>query len=113
MERKALARYRELLHAKKRELLAGKTGTEAPVPAASVERGDVADQAAAATEADVQVRLRQTDSRLLRAVDEALARIERGTFGVCSACGQPISTARLDAVPWTRLCRDCKEQRDT
>ncbi len=111
MERKELARYKELLLDKKRELSTNKAAAEAPVPPASVERGDVADQAAAATEADVQVRLRQTDSKLLRAVEEALARIERGIFGVCTACGQPISTARLDAVPWTRLCRDCKEQR--
>ncbi len=111
MDRKELARYKELLHAKKRELAAGKAAAEAPVPAAGVMRGDVADQAAAATEADVQVRLRQTDSKLLRAVDEALGRIEHGAFGVCTACGQPISAARLEAVPWTRLCRDCKEQR--
>ncbi len=63
------------------------------------------------TEAKVQVRLRQTEDRLLRAIDEALARIARGAFGVCEACRHPISKARLNAVPWTRLCRDCKEQR--
>jgi len=55
------------------------------------------------------VRLRQTDSKLLRAIDEALGRIEHNTFGVCQACGKPISAARLDAVPWSRLCRECKE----
>jgi DnaK suppressor protein len=111
MQRKDLERYKTVLLAKKSELLNGKAGAEAPVPAAGVERGDVADQASAAAEADVQVRLRQTDSRLLRAIDEALARIERGTFGACASCGQPISAARLGAVPWTHLCRDCKEQR--
>jgi DnaK suppressor protein len=70
----------------------------------------VADHAAAAVEAELQVRLRETDSKLLRAIDEALGRIERNTFGVCQACRKPISAARLDAVPWSRLCRDCKEQ---
>jgi DnaK suppressor protein len=68
------------------------------------------DHAAAAVEAEVQVRLRETDSKLLRAIDEALGRMERNTFGVCQACGKPISAARLDAVPWSRLCRECKEQ---
>lgn len=111
MQRNELERYKALLLAKKRELLNGKAGAEAPVPAAGVTRGDVADQASAAVEADLQVRLRQTDGRLLRAIEEGLARIERGTFGACAACGQPISAARLDAVPWTRLCRNCKEQR--
>jgi DnaK suppressor protein len=69
------------------------------------------DHAAAALEAELQVRLRETDSKLLRAIDEALGRIERKTFGVCQACMKPISAARLDAVPWSRLCRECKEQR--
>jgi RNA polymerase-binding transcription factor DksA len=39
-----------------------------------------------------------------------LARITRGTFGVCQACKQPISKARLEAVPWTHNCRECKER---
>jgi DnaK suppressor protein len=68
------------------------------------------DHATAALEAEVQVRLRQTDSKLLRAIDEALGRIEHNIFGVCQACMKPISAARLDAVPWSRLCRECKEQ---
>jgi DnaK suppressor protein len=70
----------------------------------------VLDHAAAAVEAELQVRLRETDSKLLRAIDEALARIERKEFGMCGACKEQISTARLDAVPWSRLCRACKEQ---
>ena len=110
MERDDLNRYRKLLLAKRAELLAPRPGVEAPVPGARVGEGDVVDQAVAATNAEVQVRLRQTDSRLLRAIEEALARLARGAFGVCTVCEQPISKARLDAVPWTRLCRECKEQ---
>jgi DnaK suppressor protein len=43
------------------------------------------------------------------AIEDALARITRDRFGVCETCGSPISKARLEAVPWTRLSRDCKE----
>jgi DnaK suppressor protein len=50
---------------------------------------------------------------LLRAIGEALARIEHGTFGVCQVCGDPVPKARLEAVPWTRVCRDCKEQQNS
>jgi RNA polymerase-binding transcription factor len=110
---KELGHYKQILLAKQRELLAGKAAAEAPVPAARAEHGDLVDQATAAAEAEVQVRLRQTDNRLLRAIEEALARIEHGTFGVCTDCGNAISTSRLNAVPWTHLCRDCKEQRQT
>lgn len=82
---------------------------ESPIPAAGRQQGDPIDQANAEAEADLQIHLHQTDLRLLRAIEEALARIRHGTFGACEACGNPISQARLEAVPWTRHCRNCKE----
>jgi DnaK suppressor protein len=111
MNARELNRYKELLLAKRRELTTARAGSESPAPSSGGDKGDVVDHAAAAVEAELQVRLRETDSKLLRAIDEALGRIERNTFGVCQACMKPISTARLDAVPWSRLCRECKEQR--
>ena len=36
--------------------------------------------------------------------------IEKGTFGVCRDCGEPIAEARLNAIPWTRVCITCKEK---
>jgi DnaK suppressor protein len=80
------------------------------VPAAGGLQGDVFDQANADAEAELQIRLHRTDGRLLRAIQEALARIRQGTYGVCVVCKQPISKARLEAVPWTCLCRECKER---
>jgi DnaK suppressor protein len=71
--------------------------------------GDRADQANADAEAEMHIRLHQTDARLLWAIEDALARISQDRFGVCEVCKLPISKARLEAVPWTRLCRDCKE----
>ena len=67
-------------------------------------------KANADAEAELQIELRQTDGPLFRAIEEALARIRSGAFGVCEACKQPISKARLEAVPWTHLCRGCKER---
>ena len=111
MNARDLDRYKELLLAKRRELTTARAGTESPAPSWGGDKGDLVDHAAAALEAELQVRLRETDGKLLRAIDEALGRIERKTFGVCQACMKPISAARLDAVPWSRLCRECKEQR--
>jgi DnaK suppressor protein len=105
--------YRRMLQAKQHDLLAARARAEVPAAKAGGMWGDFLDQASAETEADVQVRLRQTDARLLRAIEQALARIELGTFGVCEACNSLIAPARLNAVPWTRLCRDCKEQQST
>jgi len=44
--------------------------------------------------------------------DEALARIEDGTFGVCERCEEPISLKRLEARPVTTLCIRCKEEQE-
>ena len=104
-----LQRYKELLLDKQRELLSVQGDTAARVPAAGGLEGDLIDQANADAEAELQIRLHQTDARLLRAIEEALARIKQGTFGVCQVCKQPVSKARLEAVPWSRHCRDCKE----
>jgi DnaK suppressor protein len=110
MNAKDLDGYKQLLLAKRREVEAGAIRTIGAAGRPGERRADVIDQATEAAQADLQVHLHQTDSRLLRAIEEALGRIERGTFGVCGTCKHPISTARLDAVPWTHLCRDCKEQ---
>jgi len=105
-----LQRYKGLLLEKQRELSSVQGDAGARVPAAGGMEGDLIDQANADAEAELQIRLHQTDGRLLRAIDEALARIRKGTYGLCVVCRESISRARLEAVPWTRLCRECKER---
>src|SRR3982751_338808 len=73
-------------------------------------QGDMADQASGTNEVHIQLKLKQTDAKILQAIEEALRRIESGTFGVCRDCGEPISEARLKAIPWTRVCITCKEK---
>ena len=71
--------------------------------------GDLGDIANAGVEGELPARLRQNETHLLRAIDEALMRMRKGTHGICEICNQPISKVRLEAVPWVRHCRDCKE----
>ena len=106
--------YREALVRKKAEILT--TGGVRPL-AASMEnnsrQGDMADQANGNNEVHIQLKLKQTDAKILQAIDEALARIDKGTFGICRDCGEPISPARLSAIPWTRVCITCKEKQNS
>jgi DnaK suppressor protein len=105
-----LQRYKRLLLESRGELSSAQDDTRSPVPGAGGLQGDLIDQANADAEAELQIRLHHTDGRLLRAIEEALARIRQGTYGICDACNQPISRARLEAVPWTHHCRECKER---
>jgi len=54
--------------------------------------------------------LMEMESETLRKIDDALLRLGVGTYGVCSDCDQSISEARLKALPFASLCRDCQEQ---
>ena len=110
MNARDLDRYKRLLLAKRDELSATRSGAETPLPGADERPDDLVDQANSDAEAELQIRVHQSDVHLLRAIEEALARFRRDTFGVCQVCEQPISKARLEAVPWTRLCRECKER---
>ncbi len=68
-------------------------------------------QAAAASQVFAQQRdlaLREAAERRIKEVDAALARIDAGTFGLCTTCGRPIAEARLEALPWAALCIDCQ-----
>src|SRR5215475_263877 len=47
------------------------------------------------------------DIKLLREIGDALERIRRDAYGICLACEEPISSKRLDAVPWARYCVEC------
>ena len=109
MDARELQRYKQLLLGKLDEL-SGRTEAVAVMTETRGEPGDLIDRATAQAEAELQARLHQSDSRLSRAIEDALARINCGTFGVFNACKQLLSKARLEAVPWTRLCRECKER---
>ena len=113
VEARDLQRYKRFLLTKLEELSESRGKAETFVPGAGGWQGDVADQASSDTEAELQIRLHQTDGRLLRAIEEALVRVKQGTYGVCITYGHPISKARITAVPWTHHCRDCKEKQRT
>jgi RNA polymerase-binding transcription factor DksA len=74
MNRRDLDRYKRMLLEKRGEMSVA-SDAASPIPAAGGHRGDPVDQASANTEAELQIQLHQTDARLLRAIEEAIARI--------------------------------------
>ena len=66
----------------------------------------LADAASETYERELDEGLEEDAQAQLREVDDALARIEDGTYGTCTACGKKIPAERLEAIPWTKLCID-------
>jgi DnaK suppressor protein len=73
---------------------------------------DPTDQAVAELDNNFLLRLRGREQKLLKKIDEAISRIDGGTYGVCESCGGEISIKRLEARPVTTLCIDCKTQQE-
>jgi DnaK suppressor protein len=110
MKKADVAQYRKALQDKKAELEASEAKSLLFDESETDRQGDFADRSAAANEEEISIQLKQTDSKLLRAIDEALTRMEAGTYGVCVECQEEIAPARLKAVPWTKVCISCKEK---
>src|SRR5579872_6467164 len=110
-----LNKLKDELVRKRAEILAASTGTR-PLPESmdvNSRQGDLADQASGNNEVHIALKLKQTDAKILQAIEEALWRIEKGTYGLCRDCGEPIAPARLNAIPWTRVCITCKEKQSS
>lgn len=73
---------------------------------------DIADKASNAYTKEFLYSLSNSDRQMLRMVDEALARMKKGSFGVCVECGEKMIPKRLEAVPWARHCISCQEREE-
>jgi RNA polymerase-binding transcription factor len=106
--------FKDALLRKRTEILG--TGGIKPLQASmenNTRQGDMADQASGNNEVHIQLKLKQTDAKILQAIEEALLRVDKGSYGVCRDCGDMIAEARLKAIPWTRVCITCKEKQNS
>lgn len=74
---------------------------------------DPADSGSASFERETAQSLSMHARNMLTQIDDALRRIEAGSYGNCAQCDQPIAKARLEALPATTLCMDCKRRDET
>ncbi len=111
MNKKHLRKFKIALEQKRNSIISA-TGKKAHWENMEDTRhGDFVDQASDDNEVHVNLRLLQTDAKLLRAIEAAIERIEKGNYGICTICEEEISPARLKAVPWTSVCIACKEKK--
>jgi DnaK suppressor protein len=102
--------FRAVLRAERSRLISGRQDErEALTTPASLA---VDDQAPLLHEQFVAISQRRINHRKLKLVDAALARLDRGDFGVCEECGEDIPLKRLKIIPWAAYCVACQERLD-
>jgi DnaK suppressor protein len=104
--------YKLMLSQKINELLseAGKTVSE--MTNGKETYPDPNDRASLESDRNFELRIRDRERKLILKMQEAIKRIDDGTFGICEVCGGPISEKRLMARPVTTLCIDCKTKQE-
>lgn len=113
MRQRELNLFRRLLEGRKHEIL-----TEAERALDSMNGksedtyADPTDRATLESSRNFVLRMRDRERKLLAKIDEAVARIDSGTYGRCEECGDDIGLERLKARPVTTLCIGCKSAQE-
>jgi RNA polymerase-binding transcription factor DksA len=74
-----------------------------------MEAADPVELASGLPSDDVDFSCMESISREIGEINEALARVREGRYGLCEGCGKAIAPARLEAIPYARLCLACKK----
>lgn len=106
-ERQAV--LRAMLEDRRNEIQSKLRSLRETLPAALSDVKDEEEQSVADFVQDVDFALMEMKSATLAKIDEALVRLQHGNYGVCEECGEPLSEARLRAIPFAILCRECQE----
>lgn len=113
MTPKQLESFKELLEQRRDELLGSARKTrEEEMQLDPDDLPDEMDLASSEYNQAMTFRLRGREKVLLKKIEEALARLEAGEYGICEECGGEISVKRLEARPVTTLCISCKEDQE-
>jgi len=99
---------------KRRQAILAKISEEPPLQGSDdITRGDSLDIASSARDREITFMLKSRELDELRAVEDAIERIDRDDYGICASCEDPIEIKRLEAIPWARFCRSCQEEMES
>jgi DnaK suppressor protein len=113
MDAKNLAKFRKLLIEEKQRILNNsKNALKNDLAVAQDDLMDETDLAASEFSHNLVYKLRDRERLLLSKIDDAMSRIEDGTFGSCDDCEEAIEPRRLEARPMSTVCVACKEKQE-
>jgi DnaK suppressor protein len=110
MTKKDMEKFRRLLEDKKASISSDLAKTRSAEEETSDEATqDIADKAVSSYTREFLYSLTDGERSTLLQIDDAIARIDDASYGLCINCGQPMAEKRLTAVPWAPYCVDCQE----
>ena len=110
MNKKEMEKFRRLLEEKKSALSAEIAKTRSAEEETTEESTqDIADKAVSSYTREFLYSLTDGERHTLLHIDDAIGRIEDGTYGFCMNCSVTMTEKRLNAVPWAPYCLDCQE----
>ena len=101
-----------MLEERRQEILDKLRTIRESMPDQRLDVQDAEEQAVTDFAKDMEFALVQMKADTLSRIDEAMRRLEAGAYGECAECGTEIPAARLKALPFAVLCRDCQEQEE-
>jgi len=110
--KKELENFRKLLLQQFKELRDKLSGAVEELSEEPEMMPDLSDRATAETDLHFDLRVKERQQKLIDKINEALKRIDDGSFGICERCEEPIELERLKARPIATLCIDCKTDQE-
>lgn len=112
MNKKKLQHFRKILTEQLESLQDKSSQNRVTTLAESEQTSDFTDQATLESDIDMNIHIKERNSKLIIKIKEALERIDEGTYGICDRCEEEISEKRLEARPVTTVCIDCKRDQE-
>lgn len=112
MNKEKLKKFKRIFEAQRKSLLFSDKVVREDFSVNADDRYDEVDQATTDVEQSMRMRLRNRETLYVKKLDEALRRIDEGTFGECTECGEDIELRRLEARPTATHCVACKEEQE-
>lgn len=112
MDEQNLLQFKAQLEAMKAEINLDVEQTLHEMTSSSGNIPDPNDRASMESDRSFELRIRGRERKLMDKIEEALSRIEDGTFGICAGCGCDIAIKRLQARPVAKFCIDCKSRQE-
>ncbi|MCL7487636.1 MAG: RNA polymerase-binding protein DksA [Desulfobulbaceae bacterium] len=112
MDEKQILKFKDQLEEMKEKIINDVEQTLSEMTTQNGNIPDPNDRATVESDRNFELRIRDRERKLMNKIEEALGRIDEGTYGICEGCGEDIAEKRLEARPVAKFCIDCKTKQE-